>query len=107
METLSGILIAAVVVGAMALALFGIASAWRRMMRRTGPLPLAGMVRQAGVSEGEARVAAGDEPFAVAGRRCAFCSSYEECEQRVVAGTPPPADCPNAALLAGLARSRA
>lgn len=101
----------AVVVGisvtALALVLYGLVSAWRKMMRDRGPLPLYGMLKQKGLTPVDAGDRAGLEALAHAARRCAHCSSSAQCEQRVAAGAPPPADCPNAALFTGLARPRA
>ena len=100
---------ALVVGGAAAIALiaYALALAWRKVMRDKAPLPLEGMLRQKGVTSVEAGEALGIETLAHAARRCAYCSSGEQCQQRVAAGEPPPADCPNAELFMQLARPRA
>jgi D-arabinose 1-dehydrogenase-like Zn-dependent alcohol dehydrogenase len=97
-------LAAGLALAAIALVACGLVAAWRHLMRDRGPLPLFGMLRQKGVTAFEAGDELGAEALANAARRCAYCGSGDECRQRVAAGTPPPADCPNAALFAGLAR---
>lgn len=92
---------------AIALVAYGLVTAWRRMMRESGPLPLFGMLRQRGVAAFEASDELAVEALARAARRCASCGSGDQCRQRVATGAPPPADCPNAALFAGLVRPSA
>lgn len=83
---------------------YALASAWRQALRDPAPLPLNGMLRNQGLSPGEAQDAAGLEALAYAARRCAFCASGADCRRRVAAGTPPPAHCPNGAMFARLTR---
>ncbi len=100
-------LVAVVAVVALAVFAYGLVAAWRKVMRDGAPLPLHGMLRQKGVTSAEAGEQLGEESLANAARRCALCSSNEECQQRLAAGEPQPADCPNAAMFAGLTRPRA
>jgi uncharacterized protein DUF6455 len=88
------------------LALVGVAlaRAWRQALRASAPLPLYGMLRNQGLSPGEADDAAGFEALAYAARRCAFCAAGGDCRQRVAAGTPPPEHCPNGAMFERLTR---
>ena len=101
------ILLLGVLAAAIALAAFGLAAAWRRVMRDRAPLPLYAMLTQHGLSADEVGDALGVEALAFAVRRCAFCGSGEQCRQRLAAGAPAPADCPNAELFGGLTRPRA
>lgn len=88
------------------LALVGsaLANAWRQAVHQTAPLPLFGMLRNLGLSPGEADDVASFEELAYAARRCAFCASGKDCRRRVAAGTPPPAHCPNGAIFEQLTR---
>lgn len=81
-----------------------LARAWRQAVHQATPLPLYGMLRNQGLSPGEAHEAAGLETLAYAARRCAFCASGADCRRRVAAGTPPPAHCPNGAMFERLTR---
>lgn len=88
----------------LALVGFALARAWRQAVRQSAPLPLYGMLRNQGLSPGEADATAGLEALAYAARRCAFCASGRDCRRRVAAGTPPPAHCPNGAMFERLTR---
>lgn len=81
-----------------------LASAWRNASHADAPLPLYGMLRLQGLSPGEADGSASVEALAYAARRCVFCASGADCRQRLAAGTPPPAHCPNAGFFARLTR---
>ncbi len=102
MDPVVAALAAGLALAVLALVAWGLVAAWRRMMRESGPLPLFGMLKQKGVTAFEAGDELGAEALARAARRCACCGTGDECRQRVAAGAPPPADCPNAALFAGL-----
>jgi hypothetical protein len=83
---------------------YGLAHAWRHVLRDKGALPLYGMLRQQGLTPVEAGDELGVEALAYAARRCAFCDQGAECRQRVAAGQAAPADCPNTGLFAQLSR---
>lgn len=100
-------LTAFVVSAVLAFAAYSLVSAWRKVMRDKAPLPLFGMLRQMGLTAPEAGDQLGVEAVAHAARRCALCGSGDECQQRVAAGTPPPAGCPNVEVFAGLRRPQA
>ena len=86
---------------------YGLANAWRHVMRNNAPLPLYGMLRHQGLTAREAGDELGIEALAHAARRCAFCGQGAECQRRAAAGEPAPADCPNAGLLAAARRPSA
>lgn len=100
-------LVAVVAVAALAVLAYALVSAWRKVIRDKAPLPLYGMLRRVGLTAPEAAEQIGVEAVAHAARRCALCGSSDECQQRVAAGTPPPADCPNVEVFAGLRRPQA
>jgi hypothetical protein len=106
METSSSTLMVLAVAAVAALLAYGLADAWRYALRRA-PLPLLGMLRQGGVSPGEAQEALGRQRLRVAARRCALCASGSWCAELVKAGMEAPIDCPNALLFAELRRPRA
>jgi len=83
---------------------YGLANAWRHVMRNNAPLPLYGMLRHQGLTAREVGDELGVEALAHAARRCALCSYGAECRQRLAAGQAAPADCPNTALFARLSR---
>jgi hypothetical protein len=86
---------------------YGLANAWRHVMRNNAPLPLYGMLRHEGFTAREAGNELGVEALAYAARRCALCGYGAECRQRLAACQAAPADCPNAVLFTRLTRSRA
>lgn len=86
---------------------YGLAHAWRHVLHDKAALPLYGMLRHQGLTLVEAGDEVGVEALAYAARRCAFCGAGADCRQRVAAGEPAPADCPNASLLARLSRPAA
>jgi hypothetical protein len=106
METSSSTLIVLTVAALAALLAYGLADAWRYAFRRA-PLPLLGMLRQGGVSPGEAQAVLGRDGLTDATRRCALCASGSMCAELVSAGMQAPIDCPNLPLLAELRRPRA
>ena len=83
---------------------YGLANAWRHVLHDKAALPLYGMLKHRGLTLVEAGDQVGVDALAHAARRCAFCGSGADCRQRVAAGEPAPADCPNAGLLARLSR---
>ncbi|HEU4644135.1 MAG TPA: DUF6455 family protein [Burkholderiales bacterium] len=83
---------------------YGLANAWRHVLHDKAALPLHGMLRHQGLTLVEAGDEVGVEALAYAARRCTFCGSGADCRQRVAAGEPAPADCPNSGLLARLSR---
>ena len=89
---------------AIVLAGYGLANAWRHVLRDKAALPLYGMLRHQGLTPVEAGDELGVEALAYAARRCAFCDQGAECRQRVAVGEPAPADCPNTSLFARLSR---
>lgn len=101
------VLLSVTLLAVVALMTYGLAYAWRRVMRETAPLPLYAMLRHRGLTVREAGDGLGVEALAHAARRCALCGQGAECQRRVAAGEPAPADCPNAELFAGLTRPRA
>jgi len=105
METSTSTLLVLAVAAVVALLAYGLGDAWRYALRRA-PLPLLGMLRQGGVSPGEAQEALGRDRLSVAARRCALCASGSRCVELVNAGMEAPIDCPNAPLLAELRRPR-
>jgi len=106
METSSSTLLVLSLAAVAALLLYGLPETWRYAFRKA-PLPLLGMLRQGGVSPGEAQEALGRDRLSVAARRCALCASGSRCVELVNAGMEAPIDCPNAPLLAELRRPRA
>lgn len=86
---------------------YGLADAWRHVLRDKAALPLHGMLRNQGLTLVEAGDAVGVEALAYAARRCAFCGAGADCRRRVAAGQPAPAHCPNTGLLARLSRPAA
>lgn len=83
---------------------YGLANAWRHVLHDNAALPLHGMLRNQGITPFEAGDVLGVEALANAARRCTFCGYGAECRQRVAAGEPAPADCPNTGLFARLSR---
>lgn len=83
---------------------YGLANAWRHVLHDKAALPLYGMLRHKGLTLAEAGDEVGVDALAYAARRCAFCGSGADCRQRVAAGEPAPADCPNTNLFARLSR---
>jgi len=106
MDTSSSTSIVLAVAAVAALLAYGLGDAWRYAFRRA-PLPLFGMLRQGGVSPGEAQEVLGRDRLSVAARRCALCASGSWCAELVNAGMAAPIDCPNAPLLSELRRPRA
>jgi hypothetical protein len=106
METSSSTLLVLALGAVAALLVYGLPDAWRYAFRKA-PLPLLGMLRQGGVSPGEAQQALGRDRLSVAARRCALCASGSWCGELVKAGMEAPIDCPNAPLLAELRQPRA
>ncbi|MEO8717688.1 MAG: DUF6455 family protein [Burkholderiales bacterium] len=107
MNPITTTLVVGISVAALAFVAYALVSAWRKVMRDKTPLPLYGMLTRMGLTAPEAAEQLGIEAVAHAARRCALCGSSEECQQRVAAGTPPPADCPNGALFSELTRPQA
>jgi hypothetical protein len=83
---------------------YGLANAWRHVLSDKAGLPLYGMLRHKGLTLVEAGDEVGVDALAYAARRCAVCGSGADCRQRVAAGEPAPADCPNTSLFARLSR---
>lgn len=83
---------------------YGLADAWRHVLRDKAALPLYGMLKHRGLTLVEAGDQVGVDALAHAARRCAFCAAGADCRQRVAAGEPAPADCPNTGLFARLSR---
>jgi hypothetical protein len=106
MESFASVLAAAMLSLVAMLLGYGLAVAWRRVLRAETPLPFYGMLRREGLSPGEACEAMGLPALAVASRRCAFCASGAQCRARLAAGAPAVAGCPNAELFAALRRPR-
>jgi len=106
METSSSTFFVLTVGAIAALLAYGLADAWRYAFRKAPP-PLLGMLRQGGVSPGEAQEVLGRNGLTDATRRCALCASGSWCAELVKAGMAAPIDCPNASLFAELRLPRA
>jgi hypothetical protein len=106
METSGSTLLVLAVAAVAALLAYGLPDAWRYAFRKAR-LPLLGMLRQAGVSPGEAQQALGRGTLSDAARRCALCTNGSWCAELEKAGMAAPLDCPNAALFAELRLPRA
>ena len=83
---------------------YGLANAWRHVLHDKAALPLYGMLKHRGLTLVEAGDQVGVDALAYAARRCAFCAAGVDCRQRIAAGEPTPADCPNSGLFARLSR---
>ena len=83
---------------------YGLADAWRHVLRDKAALPLYGMLKHRGLTLVEAGDQVGVDTLAHAARRCAFCAAGAGCRQRIAADEPAPADCPNSGLFARLSR---
>ena len=106
MESSGSTLIVLTLGAVAALLLYGLPDAWRYVSRKSS-LPLLGMLRQSGVSPGEAQAVLGRNGLSDATRRCVHCASGSWCAELVKAGMEAPIDCPNALLFAELRRPRA
>jgi hypothetical protein len=106
METSSSTLLVLTLGAVAALLVYGLPDAWRYALRKA-PLPLLGMIRQGGVSPGEAQSVLGREALSGAAQRCAHCANGSWCAELVKAGMAAPIDCPNKPLLDELRRPRA
>ena len=100
MSTVLGVVLAAVVALSLVAALaFGILTAWRRIMRDDGPLPLFPLLARRSAAPDWKDLDSGT--VALAARRCAFCGRKEECRAWLASaqsGRCPPY-CPNASVL--------
>jgi len=106
METSGSTLFVLVVAAIAVLLAYGLADAWRYAFGKAPP-PLLGMLRQGGLSVGEAQAVLGRDGLAAATQRCARCGSGSWCAELVRAGMEAPIDCPNGLLFAELRRPRA
>jgi len=107
MEPGSDVLLVVSLAAVVALLAYGLADAWYYAFGAPAALPFLGLLRQAGVSLGEAREALGRDGFAHAERRCVLCPSGACCAELAKAGMAAPIDCPNAPLFDALRRPRA
>lgn len=80
---------------------YGLAASWRRALREARPLPFFDLVREVGLSPGEAQEAVGPSALAVAARRCAFCAAGGDCSAHLGNGA-----CPNSRLFTVLRQPR-
>src|SRR5512134_3854715 len=106
MGSFVSVLILATLAVAVVLLGYGLASAWRRVLRGHVLLPFFGALRREGLSPGEAREAVGVERLALAARRCVFCDSGAQCCARLAAGGSAARSCPNAGLFVELRQPR-
>lgn len=106
MESFASVLTAATLAVVAVLLGYGLASAWRRVLRGNVLLPFFGALRREGLSPGEAREAVGAGMLALAARRCAFCGSGAQCSARLATGGAQVRGCPNAGLFVELRRPR-
>ncbi|MDH3319953.1 MAG: DUF6455 family protein [Betaproteobacteria bacterium] len=107
MSTFMTVLLAAVLVTAVAVVAYALAIAWQHALGDGAPLPLYGMLKQHGLSVGEASDEFGTQTLAYAMRRCVYCTYGGQCQQRIAAGQSVPIHCPNAGLFARLTQPRA
>jgi hypothetical protein len=80
---------------------YGLAASWWHALRDARPLPFFDLVREVGLSPGEAREAVGSSALAFAARRCAFCAAGGDCSGHLANGA-----CPNSRLFAVLRQPR-
>jgi hypothetical protein len=107
MDTLvTGVAIVAVLGLIAAVAAPALVLAWRRVMGQEGPLRLAQALRRRALAPEDAT--GQERAFAVAARRCALCSSVEECDAWLATGAREGSEhfCPNATFLENLEREK-
>ena len=107
MDIVTGIVLFAMLALVAAVALPALVLAWRRVMHQEGPLRLAQAMRRHALKPEDA--AGQERAFAVAARRCALCSSPEECDAWLATGAREGSEafCPNATFLENLEREKA
>lgn len=79
---------------------FGLVTAFRRVMHDDGPLPLFDMIKRRPLSPEGHECVANAGFLAPAVRRCAFCGSKEQCRAWLASARQEdyPTFCPNAGL---------
>jgi hypothetical protein len=105
MPDLLSVIVVVVLLGALAAAARGLYAAWRRVMTEAATLQIWRGMERRGLAPEDA--AGHERALAIAARRCALCSSLDECEHWLAGERhDPSAFCPNSMFMENLQREK-